>query len=216
MRTPRMVTLTICLAVRSVAVLLIMRPLLAVVAAASVVVALAVPAAASPDSVTEGDVRAHFQAGEGAGALLFSIPTPAATLAAPANLFEHGIRPFPGSPWEGAHFCEDDWQLLVIAELEPSRADLVPVTVELRLDGVLLETETTAPKRQKEGLFNDGGVLIPISGWWFQQTGAFFAPGELAVGSHEYGATFVVPGVGVFPIPRITIHIDAAGQGACL
>jgi hypothetical protein len=68
--------------------------------------------------VTEGDVRAHFQAFEGGGAVVFrKVGPPAAVSAAPANLLEHGIRPFPGpdSPWDGAHFCETDWHLLVAA-----------------------------------------------------------------------------------------------------
>ena len=37
---------------------------------------------------------------------------------APADHFgSHGsIRPFSGSEWDGAHFCADDWHVIVIAD----------------------------------------------------------------------------------------------------
>jgi hypothetical protein len=88
--------------------------------------------------------------------------------------------------------------------------------MELYLDGNLLtNTETSAIKRQPDGLLNDGGILIPIHSGWFEQTGAFFGPGQLTVGAHSFSATVVVPGFGEFPIPPITFHIDGSGAGAC-
>lgn len=190
----------------------------------------AAPAGAADGQVTYGDVRAHFEAFEGGGAVVFfKAGPPAADVAAPANLFEHSIRPFPGSAWDGASFCDTDWHLLVIAisaaavEGEPKVtreegvAILEPTSVDLYLDGALLtDTERTPIKRlvQSLALLDDGTIVEVFDGWWFQ-TGAFFGPGELAVGPHTFSATVTDPVFGTFVGDPITFHIDAAGTGSC-
>jgi hypothetical protein len=177
--------------------------------------------------VTYGDVRAQFRAGEVAGAVIFfrSAP-PAFNVAAPANTLEHSIRPLP--LWEGRSYCATDWHLLVIAngigvlEGEPkiSRQEgvafLTPVSVDLFLDGALLtNTERTPIKRLVQSLaVIDGAFAVIFDGWW-DQTGAFFGPGELAVGPHTLSATFSGPD-GVDPVGPITFFIDAAGTGSCI
>jgi hypothetical protein len=189
------------------------------------------PAGAADGKVTYGDVRAHFEAFEGGGAVVFfKAGPPAADVAASANLFEHSIRPFPGSAWDGASFCDTDWHLLVLAisvaglEGEPKVtreegvAMLEPTSVDLYLDGALLtDTERTPIKRlvQSLALLDDGTIVEVFDGWWFQ-TGAFFGPGELAVGQHTFSATVTDPEFGVFVGEPITFHIDAAGTGSCV
>ena len=134
-----------------------LRRLLTLAIGAGLALTLALPAGASPDRVTYGDVRAHFQAGEGGGSVVFFLGTPASVRAAPAALFEHGTRPFPGGPWDGASFCEEDWHLLVIADLigalegEPKikrqdgAAFLDGVEVELYLDRDEIPTPNRPP-----------------------------------------------------------------------
>ena len=180
--------------------------------------------------VTEGDVRAHFEAFKGGGAVVFSkAGPPAADVAAPANPLEHGIRPFPGSPWDGASFCETDWHLLVVALVigalegqpkvtrEDGVAFLEQTTDDLILDGKLLNTERTAIKRllHSRVVLEDGTIVEISDGWWFQ-TGAFFGPGELTVGPHTFSLRSAHPEFGVFVGDPITFHIDAAGTGSCI
>lgn len=191
--------------------------------------AVAGPAAAD-DEVTYGDVVAHFQASEGAGGMIDLLAgPPASDLAGPASFFTHGIRPFAGLPWDGSSVCEDDWQLLVFALIvaalegeEPVSRDLgvlllEPVTVDLYLDGTrLADTERTPIKRLIRGIAGIDGDIIEVSdGWWFQ-TGAFRAPGELAVGSHTFGVVIIDPFWGEFVLDPITFEVDASGTGSCL
>jgi hypothetical protein len=181
------------------------------------------------DRVTLGDVRAHFQAFEGAGTLIFTrAGEPAASLAAPSNPLEHAIRPF--GFWDGLSFCEEDWHLLALTQTiaalegEPkiTRAEgeafLEPLVVDLLLDGELVtDTERTPIKRLIQALqFNQGGTVEVVSGGWWFQTGAFFGPGELAVGPHTLSARTTDPQSGVSEAGPITFHIDASGTGSCV
>jgi hypothetical protein len=178
--------------------------------------------------VTQGDVRGQFETFEGAGAVILfgGTGSPAANLAPPANLLEHSIRPF--SLWDGRHYCETDWHLLVIAIVRAARegepqithgegeAFLEPRSVDLDLDEErLTETERTSIRHLIHSLtVDEDGTFIDIfDGWWFQ-TGAFFRPGQLAVGPHTFSATITGP-AGVFEEGPITFHIDAAGTGSC-
>jgi hypothetical protein len=179
--------------------------------------------------VTRGDVRAQFEASEGGGlVVILRTGLPGAAVAAPANLFEHSIRPF--GLWNGRHFCDTDWHLLVFAEIvaagegepritrEEGEAVLEPRSVDLYLDGTrLTDTERTSIRRFIQGLaLQDDGTFRRISdGWWFQ-TGAFFRPGELAVGPHTFSTTTTEPGTDDFVVGPITFHVDAAGTGSCL
>jgi hypothetical protein len=206
-----------------------MRRLVALVIAGGMLLVLAGPPVdARPDEVTYGDVRAQFRAGEVAGGVIFfRAAPPAFNVAAPANTLEHSIRPLP--LWEGRSYCETDWHLLALAILtgafegEPkiSRqegvAALEPVSVDLSLDGTLLtNTERTPIKRLVQSLTvgDDGAFAVIFDGWW-HQTGAFFGPGDLAVGPHTLSATVTDPD-GVDVGDPITFFIDAAGTGSCI
>ena len=186
--------------------------------------------AAADDEITYGDVLSHFQAAEGAGSVIdqFAGP-PAADLAGPATFFAHGIRPFVDFPWNGSSVCEDDWQLLVLSLIvgalegdPPVKRDvgvamLAPTTVDLYLDGTRLEdTERSPIKRLISGIaaLEDGTIVEVTDGWWMQ-TGAFRAPGELAIGSHTFGAVIAIPDVGEFALDEITFSVDASGMGSC-
>ena len=190
---------------------------------------LASPAAADED-VTYGDVVAHFQASEGAGSLIDLLAgPPAAEVAGPAAFFEHGIRPFPGSPWDGSSVCEEDWQLLVFALIVAALEDepavsrtigvriLEPLTVELYLDGVRLsDTERTPIKRLMSSIALFDGQVVEVHDGWWTQTGVFRAPGELAVGTHAFSVVVIDPEFGEFPLDPITFEVDASGTGSCL
>ena len=206
-----------------------MRRLLALlIAGGMLLVLIGPPADARPDTVTYGDVRAQFRAGETAGGVIFfRAALPAFANAAPANTLEHSIRPLP--LFEGRSYCETDWHLLVLAngtgvrEGEPkiSRQEgvafLTATSIDLYLDGVLLtDTERTPVKRLVQSLAVDenGAIVVIFDGWW-DQTGAFFGPGELPVGPHTLSATVTAPD-GVFPVAPITFFIDAAGTGSCI
>lgn len=190
------------------------------------------PAAAAPDDeITRGDVVAHFQASEGAGGVIDAVAgPPAADHAGPAAFFSHAIRPFTGFPWDGSSVCEDDWQLLVLAAIvgvfegEPpvprqlGVSILEPLTVDLYLDGIrLTDTEQTPIKRLITSITQteDGTIVEITDGWWFQ-TGAFRAPGELAIGSHTFGAVITDPVFGEFVLDPITFEVDASGTGSCV
>jgi hypothetical protein len=206
-----------------------MRRLLALLMAGGMLLVLiGPPADARPDEVTYGDVRAQFRAGETAGGVIFfRAAPPAFNNAAPANTLEHSIRPLP--LFEGRSYCETDWHLLVLANLTGVRegepkisrqegvAFLTSMSIDLYLDGVLLtDTERTPVKRLVQSLTVDenGAFAVIFDGWW-DQTGAFFGPGELPVGPHTLSATVTAPD-GVFPVGPITFFIDAAGTGSCI
>jgi hypothetical protein len=179
--------------------------------------------------VTQGDVRAQFEGGDGAGlVVILRTGLPGAAVAAPANLFEHSIRPF--GLWNGRHYCDTDWHLLVFAEIEAAlegeprttREQGVAVlerrSVDLYLDGTrLTNTQRTSIRQFIQGLaIQDDGTFREVShGWWFQ-TGAFFRPGELPVGPHTFSTTTTEPGTPDFVNGPITFHIDAAGTGSCV
>ena len=95
------------------------------------------------------------------------------------------IRPYEDSPWDGRHFCTEDWHLLVAAWFVPideshtvqqARDELAATTIQLALDGVELDTEPTAIRRMPEQ--PEGSE--DAEGFYFQQ-GKIVAPGELSL-----------------------------------
>src|SRR5215470_18026089 len=99
--------------------------------------------------ITRGDVEAvlHAFGGGGQAVLLHS----KIAQGAPADVLgSHGsIRPFAGSPWDGAHFCAEDWHVIVIADIEGGDASFThadaeaimnELNVSLTLDGTPLPT----------------------------------------------------------------------------
>ena len=105
--------------------------------------------------ITRGDVEAVLNAfgGGGRAVLLHS-----KTAEVPGDFVgSHGsIRPFAGSPWDGAHFCADDWHVILIADFEGGDASfghddaariMNGLEVSFTLDGAALPTTRTAIKR---------------------------------------------------------------------
>lgn len=160
--------------------------------------------------VSRGDAQAVLQAfGNGGRAVLHH-----STVAegAPADFFgSHGsIRPFSGSPWDGAHFSGDDWHVILIADIEggdssfkatEARDIMDSLTVVLTLDGAALRTTRTAIKR----FANPEAFGLEVA-YYFQQ-GRVMAPTDLAVGEHLLSVEISGPS-GTFQ-DHITFTIDA-------
>ncbi|MFI5710705.1 hypothetical protein [Kribbella sp. NPDC051620] len=143
---------------------------------------------AGPDRITRGDATAVFEAfGNGGRAVL---QHSRGAQAAPADDFgtRGSIRPFSGSPWDGATFRADDWHVILIADFEGgdrsfSRQDaeriMQGLTVSFSLDGNPLETTRTAIRR-----FLDPTPFGLDVAYYFQQ-GRIMAPTDLTVGQHR-------------------------------
>ena len=170
-----------------------------------------------PRRITRGDAQAILNAFGTGGRVILRRQGETAE-AAPADFFgSHGsIRPYEGSPWDGRHFCAEDWHVILVGWVDggdasfdhrQAQAVLDPVTVSFTLDGVALETIRTPIKP-----FNDPEPFGLERAWYFQQ-GKVMAPDGLSVGQHELSARFTSP-TGVFDT-GITFFIDAAGTGAC-
>ena len=170
-----------------------------------------------PRRITRGDAQAILNAFGTGGRVVLAKARETAE-AAPADfLGSHGsIRPYEGSPWDGRHFCAEDWHVILVGwvdggdtsfDHQQAQAALDPVTVSFTLDGAALETTRTPIKP-----FNDPEPFGMERAWYFQQ-GKVIAPDDLSVGQHELSVRFTDP-TGVFDT-GITFFIDAAGTGAC-
>jgi len=181
-----------------------------------------VPAMAEPDRITRGDVEAVLEAlPTGGRVVLFQASDTAGFHAAPADwLGSHGaIRPY--GPWDGGHYCVDDWHVLLLGfaaggDQSFSRKDaeqlLSPVSLSftLTLDGqsVVLNTVRTAIK--------------PVLAWeefgWDNvygfQEGRIVSPDELGVG--EYTLTVVYEFAGSSHELSSQFFIDPSDSGTCL
>ena len=179
---------------------------------AVLLVAMAGPATAR-DRVTYGDVRAHFQAAESAGALIFERGEPNLFHSAPANLFAHSLRPLVF--WNNTRYCELDWQLVVLALLEEKKDKgiLKTASVTFEVDG----SATAMPKSTAIKPYLGTFVQLPEPAVW-RQWGVFYAPGDLEarVAPNTLSAVAHFPDFGDFPLPALDFFIDEAGTGACL
>ena len=167
--------------------------------------------------ITKGDAQAVFQAfGNGGRAIL---QHSSVAEGAPADDFgSHGsIRPFAGSPWDAAHFCAEDWHVILIADFEGGDASFKQqdaeqimdgLTVSFTLDGAPLAAERTAIKR-----FLDPAPFGLETAYYFQE-GRIMSPSDLTVGDHTLNVEVSDPSGVVFQ-SGITFTIDAAGTGAC-
>lgn len=168
--------------------------------------------------ITRGDVEAVLHAGGGGGqAVLLHSKT---AEGAPADVDGgHGaIRPFSGSPWDGAHFCAEDWHVILMADIEggdPSfkhqdaERIMNGLDISFTLDGAPLPTTRTAIKR----FLNPEQFGFQVA-YYFQQ-GQIMSPADLSVGSHQLEVTLVdASGQQSFQ-DGITFVIDAPGTGAC-
>jgi hypothetical protein len=168
--------------------------------------------------ITRGDAEAVLNA-FGTGGLVILRRRGETSEAAPADFFgsNGSIRPFRDSPWDGRHFCAEDWHVILVAwidggdasfDRQQAQAALDPVTISFTLDGDALATTRTPIKP-----FNDPQRFGLERAWYFQQ-GKVMTPDDLSVGQHELSARFTDP-TGVED-DGITFFIDAAGTGACL
>jgi hypothetical protein len=164
------------------------------------------PAEANSIRVTHGDATSLFEAfGNGGWAILNHNPT---QMGAPSDANLRGsIRPLAGTPWDGRHFCELDWHVILLADIEDTKAQAAASAIDFTLDGVPLASSRTTVKR-----YLGQGGQPPL---WYVNDGAIMSPNDLAVGVHTVSvdATFFD---GFEFASQITIFIDAAGTGACL
>ena len=164
------------------------------------------------DRVSRGDAEAVLQASHGG---VVATNHAGVVRGAPADIdLRAAIRPYADSPWDGRHYCAEDWHVLVVAwnvaideshTVQQAKDELAATTIQLVLDGMEVDTERTAIRRlpgAEEG-----------EAFYFQQ-GKIVAPDELSVGTHTlaYTATFPAGSYG----SQITFSIDAPGTGTCL
>ncbi len=121
------------------------------------------------------------------------------------------IRPF--TDWNGRHFCELDWHVILIADIEPvdetftardARAAIENLTVEFTLDGAPLPVTRTATKR----FLNPEHFQVEEA--FYAQWGRIMPPTELGSGQHVLSAVF-----GDQTLPEIVFFVDPAGTGTC-
>lgn len=168
--------------------------------------------------ITRGDVEAVLHAFGGGGRTILSHSTTAHGAPADVAGSRGAIRPFSGSPWDGAHFCAEDWHVVLIADIEGGDASfqhddaaaiMDGLKVAFTLDGAALPTSRTAVKR----LANPEPLGLQ-NAFWFQE-GQTMAPADLSVGSHQLEVAIVdAAGQQTFA-DAITFTIDAPGTGAC-
>jgi hypothetical protein len=171
-----------------------------------------------PRRITRGDVEAVFHAfGNGGRAVLAHSQT---AEGAPADVTgSHGsIRPFAGSPWDGAHFCATDWHVILVADFEGGDSSfkhqdaeriMQELQVSFTLDGAPLPTTRTSVKR----FLNPPAQFNMREAYYFQQ-GRLMPPNELSVGSHTLNVEFA-DATGPSFQDGITFFIDGEGTGAC-
>ncbi len=131
--------------------------------------------------ITRGDVEAVLHAAGGGGLAVLRHSKTAQ--GAPADVVgSHGsIRPFAGSPWDGAHFCAEDWHVILMADIEGGDSSfkhndaagiMNGLEISFTLDGAPLPTTRTAIKRfldpeafgfQVAYYFQQGQMMSPLS-----------------------------------------------------
>jgi hypothetical protein len=168
--------------------------------------------------ITRGDATAVFEAfGNGGRAVLQHSRVAEAAPADDAGT-RGSIRPFAGSPWDGAAFCADDWHVILIADIEGgdrtfSRQDaeriMAGLRIEFTLDGRPLETTRTAIRR-----FLDPDGFGLETGYYFQQ-GRIMAPADLTVGQHRLSVDIDDAAGQQNFHDEINFTVDAPGSGAC-
>ena len=162
---------------------------------------LAVPAQAASTSITQKDAKQVLQ-GVGEADVLGS---------------RGAIRPLSGSPWDGAHFCAEDWHVVLFSWVEGGDASFTRkdaerifsgISLSFTLDGAALPTTRTTIKRVE-----DPARFGAEEAWFFNQ-GRVMSPADLSVGQHELSVTIGTPSGTAED--GITFFIDAAGTGVCV
>ena len=140
--------------------------------------------------------------------------------AAPADfLGSHGsIRPFQGSPWDGRHFCAEDWHVILVGwvdggaasfDHQQARAAFDPVTITLHARRRPAGNDPDPDQAlQRPGAVRGGNGrgTSNRAGSWRRMTSS--------VGQHELSVSVTDP-TGVAD-NGITFFVDAAGTGACM
>ncbi len=172
--------------------------------------------ASQPHRITRGDVQAVLEAFGGGGLVILQHDR--AAQGAPSDPFHGSIRPFAGSEWDGAHFCAEDWHVILVADIEGGGASFKQddaerimdgLNVSFDLDGGVLATTRTAIKR-----FSDPARFGWQVAYYFQQ-GQILSPSDLSIGSHQLTVTVKDSSGQQSYQDGITFVIDAPGTGAC-
>lgn len=170
--------------------------------------------------VTEGDAEAVLNAFPNAGRVIRTHAVVQMNTPADPQL-KATIRPISGSglPFDGRHYCADDWHVIVLAELDggdhsfthqDAEQSLGRTVVSFVLDGAPLTATTRTPLKN---LGNPSGVDPTWEKGFFFQQGELMPPGSLSVGAHSLSVTATYPGGQ--DQDSITFFIDPTGQGAC-
>ena len=190
-------------------------PKAAVVAGLAVIAAAlnSAPAQAAPGRTSRGDAEAVLHASGTGGAAIRNHRTVSG--GSPADIDRRvSIRVLPLV--DGRHFCQDDWHVILVAEvdggdksftMQNAKADMDSVRLDFFLDGSPLATERTSVKR-----FLNPGQFGWEEAYIFQQ-GAIMAPDDLTVGAHSLRVVVTDPAGS--DENDITVWIDATGTGAC-
>ena len=176
-------------------------------------------ALANSGRITRGDVEAVFNAFLTGGRTIRFHDNITVVEGAPADFFgsQGAIRPLSGSPWDGMHFCVDDWHVVVIGILDGGDMSytrkvavdsLSPLAISFALDHSPLPSTRTPIKR----------VLAPQGfgadeAYGFQE-GRILSPEQLAVGTHSLTVDVHDPIFGDFQ-DGITFFVDPSNSIAC-
>jgi hypothetical protein len=186
-----------------------------VAALASTVAALATSASGATRRLTRGDATAVLNAfGNGGWAVLLhskvAVGAPAGGTAGAA-----AIRPFSGTPFDGAHYCALDWHTIVLADIEPgprqsAAATIADLAVRFTLDGAPLATTQTAVER----FLNPENFGLTDA--YYSQWGRVMAPSDLTVGTHTLAVDETnAAGTIDYGSDGITFYVDPPASGAC-
>jgi hypothetical protein len=178
------------------------------------------PAAlANSSRITRGDVEAVFNAFLTGGRTILFRGQAKVVEGAPADFVgsQGAIRPFGGTPFDGKHYCVDDWHVILIAQFDGgdksyTRKDAIAyvsqVVVSFTLDGVPLAGDRTPIKRF---LAPQGFGLDEAYGF---QAGRIMSPDELSVGAHALGVTVHDPVYGDYA-DGIQFFVDPSNSVTC-
>jgi hypothetical protein len=184
----------------------IRRSLAVAVVAAALVPALggSVASGASPGAQTRGDAQAQFEAFYTGGASI--------------RVYNPEAQGVPGVPIEppldsariyplldGVEYCQDGWHVVMLGIFDDPtlyaggqqelRDNLSQIEMQFFLDGVSLETQSTAIKRFQHPLPEFSEVPFIVVNF-----GAFLPPGSLTLGTHELRTLAHDPVFGDFEI----------------
>jgi len=129
------------------------------------------------------------------------------------------IRPFSGSPWDGRHFCGEDWHTVLVSPVEGGDASFTKNDAAVILDAIsvsfVLNGSPLASERTKIKSVPDPSQFGFVNAYFFNQ-GRVLSPDELAVGQHQLSVSIIDSSGTPLLVDQITFFIDAAGTGACL